>query len=84
MTDKARIYITLKPTLLDAQGRVVQQALTNMGFEGVENVRMGKYIEVDFTGSASDETMRDMCAKILANPITEDYRFDIEKNEESK
>lgn len=80
MSKKARIYVTLKPTLLDAQGRVVQQALTNIGFEGVKGVRMGKYIEVDLEESgASEATVRDMCAKILANPVIEDYRFELEQ-----
>lgn len=78
MSKKARIYVTLKPTLLDAQGRVVQQALTNLGFDGVQGVRMGKYIEVELAnGAASEESVRDMCSRILANPVTEDFRFDL-------
>jgi len=76
---KARIYVTLKPTLLDAQGRVVQQALTNIGFDGVRDVRIGKYIEMDLDDSAAtEETVREMCAKLLANPVVEDYRFEVE------
>ncbi len=79
MTKKARIYVTLKPTLLDAQGRVVQQALTNIGFDGVENVRMGKYIEVDLSdASATEDNVREMCSKLLANPVIEDFRFEVE------
>ena len=79
LSSKARIYVTLKPTLLDAQGRVVQQALTNIGFEGVENVRMGKYIEIDLADEAASESnVADMCARLLANPVTEDFRLDLE------
>jgi len=79
LTKKARIYVTLKPTLLDAQGRVVQQALTNIGFDGVENVRMGKYIEVDLSdASATEDNVREMCSKLLANPVIEDFRFEVE------
>ncbi|MEI6915826.1 MAG: phosphoribosylformylglycinamidine synthase subunit PurS [Armatimonadota bacterium] len=78
---KAKIYVTLKPSLLDAQGRVVQQALTNIGFEGVENVRIGKYIEMELANGATGEDINDMCAKLLANPVIEDFRFDIEEKE---
>jgi len=79
LSRKARIYVTLKPTLLDAQGRVVQQALTNIGFDGVENVRMGKYIEVDLSdASATEDNVREMCSKLLANPVIEDFRFEVE------
>ncbi len=79
MPRKARIYVTLKPTLLDAQGRVVQQALTNIGFEGVRDVRIGKYIEMELEdAAASAETVREMCDRLLANPVVEDYRFEVE------
>ncbi len=78
-TKKAKIYVTLKPALLDAQGKVVQQALTNIGFEGVEKVRIGKYIEMDLDGaSAAEGPVREMCEKLLANPVIEDFRFDLE------
>lgn len=81
MAKKAKIYVTLKPTLLDAQGRVVQQALGNIGFEGVGNVRMGKYIEVDLEdGAATQDNITSMCRKLLANPVIEDFRFDLEES----
>lgn len=81
MAKKAKIYVTLKPTLLDAQGRVVQQALGNIGFEGVGNVRMGKYIEVDLEdGAATQDNINSMCRKLLANPVIEDFRFDLEES----
>lgn len=79
MSSKAKIYVTLKPTLLDAQGRTVQDALTNIGFDGINKVRIGKYIEIDLDGaSASEEKVREMCDRLLANPVIEDYRFEVE------
>lgn len=81
MAKKAKIYVTLKPTLLDAQGRVVQQALGNIGFEGVGNVRMGKYIEIDLDDeAATEDNINSMCRKLLANPVIEDFRFDLEES----
>lgn len=79
MPKKAKIYVTLKPTLLDAEGRVIQQALTNIGFPGVDNVRIGKYIEMELTNGASEGDVRDMCVRLLANPVIEDFRFDLEE-----
>jgi phosphoribosylformylglycinamidine synthase subunit PurS len=70
---KARITIRLKPTVLDAQGAVVRNALHRLGFEGVEDVHMGKYIELDLAPGADEEQVRDMCQKLLANPIIEQY-----------
>ncbi len=70
---KARITIRLKPTVLDAQGAVVKNALHSLGFEGVQDVHMGKYIELDLSDGASEAQVRDMCEKLLANPIIEQY-----------
>lgn len=77
---KANVYITLKPSLLDAQGKVVQGALEKLGFTNVSNVRIGKYIQIDLQdGSNLEEQVDEMCRKLLANPVIEDYRFEIEK-----
>jgi len=78
---RARIVITLKPTVLDAQGATVQKALRNLGFAGVDEVRMGKYIEVALADGSQAEIRQhvdEMCKKLLANPIIEDYRFELE------
>ncbi|MEO0249892.1 MAG: phosphoribosylformylglycinamidine synthase subunit PurS [candidate division WOR-3 bacterium] len=76
---KARIYITLKPTLLDAQGRVLQNALHAMGYENVQQVRVGKYLEVDLRGDGDLQgEVEEMCRKLLANPVIENYRFEVE------
>ncbi|MBI2844134.1 MAG: phosphoribosylformylglycinamidine synthase subunit PurS [Armatimonadetes bacterium] len=76
---KVSVYVTLKPTLLDAQGRVVQTALENLGYTNVEGVRIGKYIEVELAenGHNLNEQIDEMCRKLLANPVIEDYRFEV-------
>lgn len=77
---KVKVYVTLKPTLLDAQGRVVQTALENLGHTNVESVRIGKYIEVEIAenGRKLDEQVDEICRKLLANPVIEDYRFEVQ------
>ncbi len=76
---KAKVYVTLKPTLLDAQGRVVQTALENLGYTNVQSVRIGKYIEIELEGDGSDleSQVDEMCRKLLANPVIENYRFEV-------
>ncbi|HOK54128.1 MAG TPA: phosphoribosylformylglycinamidine synthase subunit PurS, partial [Armatimonadota bacterium] len=73
---KVKVYVTLKPSLLDAQGRVVQTALENLGYGNVEDVRIGKYIELEVkeNGQTLDTQIEEMCRKLLANPVIENYR----------
>lgn len=74
----ARIRVKLKPTVLDAQGAQVRQALHALGFEGVQEVRMGRYIEVELPDSAGTEReVRAMCEQLLANPVIETYDFEV-------
>jgi phosphoribosylformylglycinamidine synthase len=75
---KARIYITLKPGVLDPQGQAVQQALISLGFDEVKDVRIGKYIELGGEHN-SKERIKEMCEKLLANTVIESYRFEMEK-----
>ena len=77
---KVNVYVTLKPELLDAQGKVVQGALENLGYGNIESVRMGKFIVIEVAdGSGSiEKDVDEMCRKLLANPNTENYRFEIE------
>jgi phosphoribosylformylglycinamidine synthase len=78
---KVTIYVTLKSILLDAQGRTVEAALHNLGYEDVEGVRIGKIIEMQVAdGDADTITSRvaAMCDKLLANPVTEYYRIEVE------
>jgi phosphoribosylformylglycinamidine synthase PurS subunit len=70
---KARITIRLKPTVLDAQGAVVKHALHRLGFEAVQDVHMGKYIELDLESGADEAQVREMCQKLLANPVIEQF-----------
>ena len=77
---KAKICITLKPGLLDAQGKTVKSALESLGFKGVADVRMGKYVEIELNGVRPASAKRDverMCKKLLANPVVETYRIEI-------
>jgi phosphoribosylformylglycinamidine synthase PurS subunit len=74
----ARIRVRLKPTVLDAQGAQVRQALHSLGFEQVQEVRMGRYIEVELADAANAEpSVRAMCDQLLANPVIETYDFEI-------
>jgi phosphoribosylformylglycinamidine synthase len=74
----ARIQVKLKPTVLDAQGAQVRQALHALGFEGVRDVRMGRYIEVELPdGAEAERDVRAMCEQLLANPVIETYEFQI-------
>ena len=77
---KVKVYVTLKPALLDSQGRVVQTALENLGYSNVESVRIGKYIEVELqeNGQNLDEQIDEMCRKLLTNPVIEDYRYEVQ------
>ena len=79
---KARVYITLKTGLLDAQGKTIKSALESLGFKGVKDVRMGKYIELELTHGAGASAKRDverMCQKLLANPVVETYRVELKR-----
>jgi phosphoribosylformylglycinamidine synthase subunit PurS len=70
---KAKITISLKPTVLDAQGAVVKNALHSLGFESVADVHMGRYIELDLAPGADQGQVEEMCRKLLANPVIEQY-----------
>ena len=75
---QVKVYVTLKPSLLDAQGKVVQGALQQLGYENVDGVRIGKYIELSLHDGADAETqVKEMCDKLLANPVIEDYQFEV-------
>jgi len=69
------VYITLKPSLLDSAGRTVAQALQKLGFGEVEQVRIGKMIELQ-VDPFSETRIKEMCDKLLANPVIEDYRIE--------
>lgn len=78
---KAKIRVTLRPSILDPQGKAVHHALANLGYDAVEKVRMGKYaelwIEAD-TQEAAEAVARAACEKLLANPVMEDFDIELE------
>ena len=74
---KARVHIMLKKGVLDPQGKAIGQALHGLGFAEVGEVRQGKVIELDFAGEADKKRIADMCEKLLANPVIEDYSIEV-------
>ena len=78
----AKIYITLKPTVNDPQGQTVLGGLKTLGFDSVDKVRMGKYLEVTLKEGQreeAEERVKEMCHKLLANPVIEEYRYALEE-----
>lgn len=78
----AKIYITLKPTVNDPQGLAINGSLHHLGFNSVEDVRAGKYMEIRINEESDNKAhkiVNEMCHKLLANPIIENYRFELEK-----
>ena len=73
---KARVTITLKPGVLDPQGKAIEHALGSLGFTGVESARAGKIIELDLADGTSDADIDAMCRKLLANTVIENYRIE--------
>ena len=77
---KARVYVTLKKSVLDPQGKTVQHALSTMGFSEVKDVRMGKYIELELGNvekAQAEQKIKTMCEKLLANTVIEEFRFEL-------
>ena len=73
---KVRVYVSLKPGVLDPQGRAIHHALEGLGFTGVNDVRAGRLIEIDVADDTSDETLDQMCRQLLANMVIESYRIE--------
>ncbi len=77
---KARVDITLKNGVLDPQGKAIQHALGALGFGGIDGVRQGKVIELDLAETDREKamaTLKDMCEKLLANTVIEDYKIEV-------
>ncbi len=77
---KARIYVTLKQGVLDPQGKAVCHSLHELGYGEVEEVRMGRYLEVELDGRRQDARQRldEMCRRLLSNPVIEDFRVELD------
>ena len=83
----ARIYVTLRPSVLDPAGTAVESGLQQMGYQGASNVRIGKYIEMHLTANDDDDAhtqLDQMCDRLLANPVIENYCFEIAQLTEIK
>lgn len=84
---KARIYVTLKPSVLDPQGKAIHHAIETIGYRGIEEVRQGKYFEVALSdGLSADEAraqVERMAKDVLANPVIEDFRVELDSDAES-
>ncbi len=79
---RVKIFISFKEGVLDPQGKAVERSLHSLGYEEVRDVRMGKYLEIELEASsreAAEARIREMCDKLLANPVMEDYRFEIQE-----
>ncbi len=79
---KANVVITLRPSILDPQGKVTKGTLDSLGFSGVERVRMGKFIEMWVEAESEEaalQTAQEACRRVLANTVMEDFRVEIER-----
>ena len=77
---RARVFVTLKPSVFDPQGTTVAEALHTMGYASVSDVRQGKYFELEVDAASADEARRiagEVSAKLLANPVIESYRVEV-------
>ena len=78
---RARVYVTLKKSVFDPQGKAIHDALLSMGYSGIEDVRQGKFFELSLEGVAQDRAralVEEIAHKVLANPVIESYRVDVE------
>lgn len=73
---KVRVHVSLKPGVLDPQGRAVHHALGGMGFEGVKDVRVGRTVELDVAEGTTEAELDEMCRKLLANTVIENYHIE--------
>lgn len=78
---KVKIYVTLRESILDPQGSAVKGSLTKMGYGEVEDLRIGKYLELTIADSERDvdALVKEMCEKVLTNVVIEDYRYEVEE-----
>ena len=78
----AKIRVTLRKSILDPQGKAVEQAIATLGIKGVNGVRIGKYVEIRVDAASAGDAQRvavQVCQKLLANPVMEDFAFEVEK-----
>jgi phosphoribosylformylglycinamidine synthase subunit PurS len=81
---RVKIFVSLKNGVLDPQGKAIERSLHSLGYGDVQDVRMGKYLELNLqtaSREAAEVRIREMCDKLLANPVIEDYRFEIQNED---
>lgn len=81
---KARVFVTLKPSVFDPQGRTVAEALHTLGYGSVHDVRQGKYFELDLDAKSAEQARAlaaEVADKLLANPVIESYRVEVDSNQ---
>ncbi len=79
---RVKIFVSLKTGVLDPQGKAIERSLHTLGYNEVQDVRMGKYLEIEMTDTsraAAEQRVREMCDKLLSNTVIEDYRFEIQE-----
>lgn len=78
---KARVFVTLKPSVFDPQGRTIAESLQSMGYSGIGDVRQGKYFELELDAASADQARAlasEVADKVLANPVIESYRIEVD------
>ena len=80
---KAKVYVTLKPSVLDPQGKAIKHSVELLGYQGISDIRQGKYFEIALDGGLTEDDARQeatrMAREVLSNPIIEDFRVEIER-----
>jgi len=82
---QVKIFITLKNGVVDPQGVTIKGALESLGYQGIANIRLGKYIQMELNSKSREEAEKDveeMCDKLLANPVIENYKYEISESQE--
>jgi len=76
---KAKVIVTPKETVLDPEGAAVREAMQHLGFKAAREVRIGRYLEIEFEGdpAAAEPKLRELCRDLLSNPVIEDYRLEM-------
>ncbi len=79
---RVKIFVSLKKGVLDPQGKAIERSLHTLGYNEVQDVRMGKYLEIEMADASrqvAEQRVREMCDKLLSNTVIEDYRFEIQE-----
>ena len=76
---KVKIFVTLRKGILDVQGKMIHRALGSLGYDDIEEVKVGKYLQLELVGDGDiDQEIKKMCEQLLTNPVIEDYTYEVE------